>query len=494
MTAATANRTTNYQGSGHICERGPIMLESNGTGDLGVRRFRERLAFLYTLRNSLIALAFWGAVYGVVVLAARSFFHVERLPLLWGLASLPAVLAVAAVLAWRSLPSSSAVRALVDSHGRCGGLVVASEEVPLGNWSRNQREPDAPLPQWNASPSIALCAVGPVFLLAAFLMPASLVQADSKLDVGRDVERMEEQIAAMKEEKILDAKRAQAMKAELDDIRRNASGRDPVKTLEALDSMQARLNHAAQKEAEDAIQHMENLDRAEMLADALAGRGDKLNDPQLAEAMLHLDALVRKAAAEDKLIATHLDPELMDALKKGKKLSAEQLKKLAKALKDGKLSTAGKMARLVKARLIDADQLGKLENAEKGNLAALAAYLKENSVDGADILLEFEVDKGGVDDGPGAAKLRFGDESSDFGAKFLDKELPPADLEKLAGSDLEGVSSAVPKVNTDPTRGPAGALAGSKSGGGSSADQKLLPRHRAAVKRFFDRPAMKKAE
>jgi hypothetical protein len=470
--------------------------ETNGPGDLGVRRFRERLAFLYTLRNSLIGLAFWGAVYGVVVLAARSLFLVERLPLLWGLASLPAVLAVAAVLAWRSLPSPSAVRALVDSHGRCGGLVVASEEVRLDGWARNQREPDAPLPQWNASPAIGLCAVGPVFLLAAFLIPASFVQAGGKLDIRRDVERMEEQINALKEEKILDAKRAQGMKAELEDIRRDASGRDPVKTLEALDSMQARLNHAAQKEAEDAIHHMENLDKAEMLANALAGHGDRLNDQQLVEAMLHLDALVRKAAAENKLVAAHLDPELMDALKKGKKLSEEQLKKLkklAQALKDGKMDTAGKMARLLKARLIDADQLSKLENAGKGNLAALAAYLKENGTDGADALLEFE-GNGGVDDGGGASKLKFGDESSDLGVKYKEQELPAGDLEKLAGSDLEGVSSAVPKVNTDPTKAAGGALAGSQSGGGSSAGQKLLPRHKAAVKRFFDRAGMKKAE
>jgi hypothetical protein len=461
-------------------------------GENAVRRFRERLGLLYFLRWSAIGLAAWCLVYGAAVLALRAAFELDRGLLLWGMASLPLVVFGAAWHAWRSLPSADRVRALVDGHGRCGGLVMASAEVPLGGWK--PRDPEPPLPRWNATPTLTWCAVGPLFLAAAFLAPASFVRGEGggALDIRRDVERLAEQIKALKEEEVLSAERADALAARLEELRKEASGRDPVKTLEALDHLQDTLNKAAQKEAEAAARHVEDLGKAETLAEALEKNAGRLDEAQLAQALSALASLARKAAEENDLLAGEIDPALLDELAKGKKLSPEQAKKLAEAFKKGKSEALKKAAKLVKARLIDPEALEKCEGASKADLAALADYLKENGFDGTDNLLgdgmSEEGGKGGVSRGPGAVKLTFGDESSDSGVTFKEEELPPSELQKIRDSELQGVSSGAPTVNKGGTgKASSGALSSAEAGGGASAAQTVLPKHKAAVERFFNR-------
>ena len=98
--------------------------------------------------------------------------------------------------------------------------------------------------------------------------------------------------------------------------------------------------------------------------------------------------------------------------------------------------------------------------------------------------------KGGVTEGPGAAELTFGKESTTDGVKWKEQALPPPALKKLKESRLTGVSPGDPKKGAG---GPAetGALAGAAVGGGSANAGVVLPRHRGAVERDFDRPASK---
>jgi hypothetical protein len=93
-----------------------------------------------------------------------------------------------------------------------------------------------------------------------------------------------------------------------------------------------------------------------------------------------------------------------------------------------------------------------------------------------------------VDRGPGHAKLKFGDESSDQGVTFKDEALPPADLKALRESELEGISIGTPSLTKGAAgKAASGALSGARTGGGSSTGQMVLPRHRGAVERFFER-------
>src|SRR5581483_10099830 len=93
-----------------------------------IQQFRGRLGLLYLLKYGLVALTAWAFLYGTAVLALRGALGLDRMDLLWGLTSLPLALLPAAYLAYRRLPTAAAVRALLDRHGRLGGLLMVGAE------------------------------------------------------------------------------------------------------------------------------------------------------------------------------------------------------------------------------------------------------------------------------------------------------------------------------------------------------------------------------
>jgi hypothetical protein len=72
--------------------------------------------------------------------------------------------------------------------------------------------------------------------------------------------------------------------------------------------------------------------------------------------------------------------------------------------------------------------------------------------------------------------------------KFKEEALPPAELEALKGSRLAGLSREAPTVEKGGTPSKSGALQGAAAGTGSAHTQVVLPRHRGAVERYFERP------
>jgi hypothetical protein len=455
-----------------------------------VADFRRALASLYLLRYCLAALTLWAFVYGTAVLALRGAVGLSRGDLLWGLASLPVALVPAIVLALRRLPSAAALRAVLDQHGRCGGLLMAGAEYPLGEWSASLPRVRVPQLSWRGGRTWGLFGIACAFLALGFIVPQSIASlGGSRLDVTREVERLKEQIEVLKKEKVIDAERAEALKIKLDQLAREASGRDPVKTLEALDYAQDEVRKAAQETAEKAARKMEEMSRAEALADSIDKKGGKMTDAQMKEALQQLAALARKAAEENELLEDELDPETMEAIKKGK-LTPEQVKKLVDALKKGKEGMSDKMDKLVKAKIIDADTLKKCDKAGKCDKDALIAYLKENGAKSDLTELLEEGGKGGTDEGPGPTKLKFGDESNEDGVKFKEEELPPSQQQALREAQLSGISKGAPPLGKEkPQAGASGALDRAKAGGGSAMTQVVLPRHKGAVERYFERPA-----
>jgi hypothetical protein len=465
--------------------------------DRAIEQLRHRLGGLYLVKYSLAALTVWAFLYGTAVLALRGAVGLAREDLVWGLASLPVAWLPAMFLAWRRLPSTQALRAVIDQHSRCGGLLMAGDEHPLDAWQSSLPVLRLPALQWRGQRALALFAGGLCFVALGFLVPQGFADlAGPRLDVNREVDKLTQQVDVLKEEKVIGQERADALSAKLEQLRRDASGKDPAKTLEALDHVQEVASKAAQDAAESAARKAEQLARAETMAEALDKMGGKMDPQQLTEAMNELAALAKKAATEKELLEMGLDEETMEALKKGDKLTKEQLKKLADALKSGKMALSKKVGKLVKARLLDASALEKCDKAGKCNCEGLAAYLKENGCksDLADALAKTEdPGRGGTTRGPGPAKLTFGDETTEDGFKFKEEELPPAALQAMKDSQLSGLSAGTPNIGKEKaTAGGSGALSGSKSGGGSASTQVVLPRHRGAVERYFDRPAKPK--
>jgi len=464
-----------------------------GDGEAEVSAFRTRLFWLLVVRYSLLGLGIWAILYGVTVLTLRAGWACEPVPLLWGLVSLPLVPLMALVLAVRQLPSLAATRALLDRYGQAGGLLMVREETDARDWSV---PPVASPPlRWHAGRLTLCCSVGFAFLVLAFVVPNSFARLSAPhLDVRRPVEQLQEQLAVLKEEKILEAQRAQELKDRLDQVRKDALARDPVKTLEALDFLHDTTQKAASDAAEKTLKQVEEIAKAEALAQALEKNGSKIDPSQLGEALGQLDNLLKKAEAENDLLLEGLDPQLLEELKKGH-LSNEQLKQWADALKGLKGEKAKKLAKLVKARLIDPELLSKCEKCSECDKAALARYLKENGCPCDGLCDGDEEGRGGTNEGGGKFQLKFGDETREQGEKFEEEQLPPSERNNLRDSQLQGLSPgtpSLPKKGQGPVVG--GALGGSKAGGGSSATQPILPRHRGAVERFFERSASPKKD
>jgi hypothetical protein len=341
-----------------------------------VRRFRRRLAAVLSVKQTLSLATAWLFLWGTVVLALRAALGTERLPLLWGLAGLVPCGAVALVTTRRRLPGLTVIRALVDQQSHSGGLVMAGAECSLGRWQQMLPEPRVPDLRWHGRRAVLMLAAAAGFVLAAFLVPQRLAELGSgpRLEVGKEVGKLAEQIEILKEEKIVEPGRAQDLEKQLDRVRQEARGRDPARTLEALDHLESQTKKSAHEAAEAAGRQAEKLAQAQSLAEALRQAGDQLDPKLKAEVMAELTARAQKAAAEGDL--AELDPALAEALQKGS-LDAKELQKLSEALKEGKEGKGKRLERLARAGLLDPEALQKLERASECKGEALAEYLKD---------------------------------------------------------------------------------------------------------------------
>ncbi len=348
--------------------------------DLLIRSFRQRLAVILFCRQSLGMTTVWLFLWGTVVLALRASLGMTQQPLLWGLAGLVPCVGGAWLLARRQVPSVSVVRALLDREGRHGGLLMAGGEGPLGEWEGSLAQVQLPAVRWRGRRTWAMLGVGIGYVAVAFLLPQRLTQltSDTALEIGAEVQQLAQQIEVLKEEKIIDAARADDLKDKLDKLRDQARGKDPAKTLEALDHLQNLAPKMARESAEDALRKTEEMTREETLAEALRkARKDKDIAPKAhAEAMAMLSRMAKQSAAESKDLEEHLDPELTKALESGQ-LSKEDLARLAKALRGAKGAFKGRLAKLHKVKLIDAKELKECEKCSECKADELLAYLKE---------------------------------------------------------------------------------------------------------------------
>src|SRR5262249_56344092 len=91
--------------------------ESTSAMDLqnkAIQRFRRHLAILFVLKYALPLATLWSFLCGTAVLVLRAAAGVERKPLLWGLIGLAGCLAAALTMTRRRMPTTTAIRALLD--------------------------------------------------------------------------------------------------------------------------------------------------------------------------------------------------------------------------------------------------------------------------------------------------------------------------------------------------------------------------------------------
>src|SRR5438105_4242100 len=79
-----------------------------------------------------------------------------------------------------------------DRHNALGGMLMASEELPLGRWDEALPEPALPRVSWRGQKALALLAAATAYLLVGFLLPQRFIAQASNppLDIRREVIRL----------------------------------------------------------------------------------------------------------------------------------------------------------------------------------------------------------------------------------------------------------------------------------------------------------------
>lgn len=457
-----------------------------------IDKVRLHIGLVLTLRNLLRFLAVWGFVLGVVVLVLRVIVAVTVPTLLWTTASIALGVIWAVFVSWRATPRRPAVQAFLDQCNKCGGLLMAAAEVPLGSWRQRLPALNYPEVKWRGGKTLSVFALSAGFVIISFLVPQRymVITSARPLDIVPEVEKLAEQVDAMQEAKIISEEQAQNIEEQLKQLTLETSGYDPARTLEALDHLEETLSREAAQDAISSLSEMQELANAEMLADGLSKDGNALSIELSAQAMAELASRLQAFSLDNESLKNALSPDVLNACKAGQ-LSPEQLKEIQKALEAGKYEITKGVAELCKAGLIDPNNLKICGDLNSCNSQGLVAFLKDNA-DSMGVRDAFDAycsqpGSGGVSRGRGDAPMTWGDESSKEGAKFKEQVLPPASLQALRESMKMGVSTAAPTVEQAGVAPAAGALESAAPGEGAAITEKILPRHRGVVKRYFER-------
>ena len=489
------------------------------------RQWARRVTALMWLRQAVALAAVWLLAWGVATLALRVGWQVHGTVLLWGGLGLVGVAALAGWRAWRARPSMAAARSIIDRHNRAGGLVAVEAEHSLGGWRDRLTGLTLPSVRWRGARAWGLLALAGAFVAGAFLAPAQFTHADRTppLQISHQAEQLDKQIETLKEQKLLDKQEARSLDKQLNQIKREAEGENPASTWESLDRIERQLSRKAKEAGETTQRQNRRLGEAEALARAVQQADEKLSDSVKRQAMEAMKQRMADAAAERESLNRKLGQALKDALKKqGQALNDEQLKRLEKLAKTERRAANRKMGELHQARLIDRKTLKKCKARGKCNLKKLEGELvrlsqngkKKKGEEGKSVVMTRGGKKGGKKGGGKAgvslALKRAGRGASgspggrDVGsnpvkmdgpasdaekAKFEAARLPGGKLEDLAQSQRTGISSRAPEVNEDGGSSRGGAIDADVAGEGGASKHRVLPEHRPAVKRYFERTA-----
>ncbi len=456
--------------------------------------FRFRLGCILALRECLRWSFAWIMIWAVAVVAARAVFRIDQSVLMWGFLGLAVALTAGVLWAARQLPKPNSIRALLDRHGCLGGLLMAAGDTNIGRWSECISNVPLPALRWRLGRQMTLLAMSVAFLAAAFLAPDRSLSfgRETALQIGGGMKKLTEKLQILKQERIIPPEKAEALEKNLERIRKEAQGNDPAKTMEAMDHLEISFSKEAAEAAESAVKQANSAGRMEKLAAAIQTAQSQMDPKQFSDAMKELAKMAEQAAAESEMLDEGLEGELGEACRQGT-LSAEQLQALREALGECKDCQMGQIARLIDAQLIDAELLAECEGGGEFDEAELieALLLCENGDELGDLLAALNCGclpgRGGISRGRADAAMSWSNGTEKDGAAFKEKVLPPAAVASLKESKLVGVSLGNPTAKNPSGGSTGGALSSTQAGGGEAHSQTILPEHKKAVQRYFDR-------
>jgi hypothetical protein len=452
-----------------------------------VKSFARNLALLLMVRRAVQWTTLWFFAWGVISLAIRlsRTGHHAWLPL--GLLGCLPLAVAAAVREWRQRVAFNKLRAAYDGLNRCGGVIMAEETTDMSAWQNTLPQPALPVLRWRGRRAFGLFTVAAAFVAIALCLPDRLaaIAAPKPLEVGKLVGELKTEVETLKDEKILEDKKAEDLQKQLSRLREQSSALDPNKTWEALDHIKEANADLAHQAAEEAVAKTSSLSEAQTLANALQQAADAGLNPETAtRAAQDLAGMLNAARLADGLMDAKLPPELLAQLSK---MDPGTLKKLLQAIQANKNNLSGAISNLANLRMIDPKYLSQCQNAGQcKNPNALAEYLGQcNGTNACNFGVLAQAYSRNIKPGGGTAPMSWKDESSDQNVKFKEDVLPPAN--NFSDAQMVGVSRAAPQLTDESTDVSHGALAAAQAGGGAANSQVILPRHKQAVQRYFKR-------
>lgn len=464
-----------------------------------VRRFMNRATGLMLLRALVRWSTAWLLVWGLGVLIARALAATLG-PVWWvGVSGLGVVALAAAVHAYRRRPAAGHVRALLDRHNRCGGLLMLEDEQSAATWRERLPRLEAMSLRWRAGRPMAALAVSVAFVAAAFLVPTSSSAAREArtFDLSGPVAELRERMEVLVEEAWIEADEAQMLEADLERLEAGATGDEPTRTWEALDHVRERMEQSADAGAERALTEATTTAQMRVLAEALVMEGEQLDAVLAERAMEELAEMVGEARAEHGTLREQLGERLAERLAEAgerdegfSEFSEEALSELAERLRERQAAIEQAMRRMAEAELVDAQTLAECEAlgtcsgegfcefaSEHGEAQSLAELVEAWTLGAA----------GGVADQGGSSPMTFMDTPADGQEARFEPRMLPSERRDVTDSEFVGLGVSAPAHDETAAASGGGVLDGAEADGGRAAGQRVLPRHRQAVHRYFDR-------
>src|SRR6185437_15006830 len=282
-----------------------------------LRSFAQKLALLLMVRSAVAWMTVWFFVWGVVVLAVRVSGLLKGHGLALGLLGCIPLALIAAWREWRRREAVTKIRAAYDNLNQCGGVIMAQEAADMAEWQSALPVPAAPILRWRSGRALGLLGISGVFAATILLLPDRLTTLGTPhtLEIGKLVGELKTEVETLKDEKILEDKKADETQKQLSQLEKNSSGLDPSKTWEALDHIKESDSDLAKQAAEEAVNKMTSLAAAQALASAMnQAADDGMSQDTATHAAQDLANMLTAAKLEDGLLKGDVPKELLAQL------------------------------------------------------------------------------------------------------------------------------------------------------------------------------------
>ncbi|WP_339908737.1 hypothetical protein [Symmachiella dynata] len=463
-----------------------------GSADKWIDQFLKRVRIGEFLRRA----AEFGAVFlfsfGTIVLVVKLL-----IPQLWPHVLWIALCAVpTAVAAWwyarRSWCSRDDSVALLDEALGTGGLLMTLTERPDPFWRDRLPKLDLQyrqaLPKYRPTRFASYLALPLMFAVAACFVPlreASTAPVLKNTAARNATEQLEELLAELEATTVLEEAEEEKLKEEIqrlvEETEQSPLTSEKWETLDALrERMQTRLT-SAEINMSKATEAAEELRRAELSGEKLTLERKLLLEKQLADALSKLSKNGNFANAPQ-----GMQDDLQKLMKNGKlKLAKggaarqQQLEQLRKFLEEeqDKLKEIRKNCK--------ACQNGQCPNGQCEGGQCQGGMCQGPGQQGSANSNNGRPGSGGVNRGRGDAAMSWGDESDQQGVKFKESVLPQGFREQ-AKDEIDSIKASAPDVDPAAAAPRSAAHDSAASAGSTTVQRRLSPKHRAAVRKYFD--------